>query len=198
MRNGIWHALVIFAGASALLAGKGIDDSLTLAAGSKLWIDGTSNVRNFKCTSQALDAVLDASADAVKAVLAGEKAVTSAVLTVPEQTLDCNNGTMNGHMREALNEKAHPDIVFRLVSYDLVSADSGQAGTLNGVLSINGTEKTIVLPVKLTPGPGAVLHVTGKYELDMKDYGVKPPTLMLGTMRVGEKVTVNFDLLLKS
>jgi hypothetical protein len=32
----------------------------------------------------------------------------------------------------------------------------------------------------------------------MKDYGVKPPSLMLGTMRVGEKVQVHFDLLLKS
>ncbi len=32
----------------------------------------------------------------------------------------------------------------------------------------------------------------------MKDYGVKPPSLMLGTMKVAEKVTVHFDLLLKS
>ena len=32
----------------------------------------------------------------------------------------------------------------------------------------------------------------------MKDFGMKPPTLMLGTMKVAEKVTVNFDLLLKS
>jgi hypothetical protein len=31
----------------------------------------------------------------------------------------------------------------------------------------------------------------------MKEYGIKPPTLMLGTMRVGEKVNVKFDLLLK-
>jgi hypothetical protein len=46
--------------------------------------------------------------------------------------------------------------------------------------------------------PTDALRVTGKYELNMKDFGVKPPTLMLGTMRVGEKVTVNFDLLLKS
>ena len=31
----------------------------------------------------------------------------------------------------------------------------------------------------------------------MKEYGVKPPSLMLGTMNVREKVKVRFDLLLR-
>jgi hypothetical protein len=31
----------------------------------------------------------------------------------------------------------------------------------------------------------------------MTEYGLKPPTLMLGTMKVDELVKVNFNLLLK-
>ena len=42
-----------------------------------------------------------------------------------------------------------------------------------------------------------VLRVTGRYELNMKEYGIKPPSLMMGTMRVRERVKVGFDLLLK-
>ena len=189
---------MIFACASATLAWQGVTDGLTLAPESRLWVEGTSNVRNFKCTSKTLQASVDADVDAIRAVLNGDKAVKTVQLTVAEKSLDCGNGTMNGHMLEALNEKTHADIGFHLVSYDLAPADSGRAGTLNGVLSINGTDKTIALPVKLAAGPAGELRVTGKYELNMKEYGVKPPTLMLGTMRVGEKVTVNFDLLLKS
>jgi hypothetical protein len=30
----------------------------------------------------------------------------------------------------------------------------------------------------------------------MTEYGVKPPSLMLGTMKVGDPVTVSFDLVL--
>jgi len=189
---------VLLACASTAVAWKSIADGLTLTPESRIWVEGTSNVKNFKCTSKALQATVDASADAVRAVLGGEKAVTAVQLTVPEKSLDCGTGTMNGHMLEALKNKEHPDIGFRLVSYDLTTADSGRAGTLNGVLTINGVDKTIAIPVKLTAGAAGELRVTGKYELNMKDYGVKPPTLMLGTMRVGEKVTVNFDLLLKS
>jgi len=31
----------------------------------------------------------------------------------------------------------------------------------------------------------------------MSEYGLKAPSLMMGTMKVGNKVTVKFDLLLK-
>ena len=43
-----------------------------------------------------------------------------------------------------------------------------------------------------------MLRVTGSYDLNMTEYGLKPPTLMFGRIKVGETVTVKFDLLLKS
>jgi hypothetical protein len=43
-----------------------------------------------------------------------------------------------------------------------------------------------------------MLHITGSYDLDMTEYGLKPPTLMFGRIKVGKTVKVNYDLLLKS
>jgi len=43
-----------------------------------------------------------------------------------------------------------------------------------------------------------LLHVTGTYDLKMTDYGLKPPTLMFGRIKVAETVKVKYDLLLKS
>ena len=35
------------------------------------------------------------------------------------------------------------------------------------------------------------------HEFAMTEFGVKPPTLMLGTMKVGDRVKVSFDLYVK-
>jgi polyisoprenoid-binding protein YceI len=199
MRNWKLQGLMIVAAASTAIAWHGISDGLSLTPESRLWIEGTSTVRDYKCTSTALQATVEAAGtDAVRALLGGNKAVKTVQFVVPAKTLDCGNSTMNGHMLTALKAGDHPDIAFRLVSYDLATGENGEKGTLNGVLTIGGTDQTIALPVQLLEGAAGALRVTGKYELNMKDYGLKPPSLMLGTMKVREKVTVNFDLLLKS
>jgi hypothetical protein len=41
-----------------------------------------------------------------------------------------------------------------------------------------------------------VIRFKGSKQFKMTEYGVKPPTLMLGTMKVGDPVTVSFDLAL--
>ena len=43
---------------------------------------------------------------------------------------DCRNGTMNSHMLKALKATDHPQITFRMDSYDLAPAGAGMAGTL--------------------------------------------------------------------
>lgn len=170
---------------------------LTLQPGSRLSFDGKSSVKDFTCKAGTLEATVSTSKpDAASAIVAAEKSVTSVELRVPVAALDCDNGTMNDHMRNALEAKDHPVISFSLSSYDLATAEQGVAVTLTGALTIRGEAKPITFSAQATTAEGA-LHLTGAYELNMKDYGVKPPSLMLGTMKVREKVKVRFDLLLK-
>jgi hypothetical protein len=77
-------------------------------------------VREYECTAKDVSAVVAANgAEAPSAVLAGQKAVTSVAVTIAAQELDCSNGTMNGHMLKAIKAAEHPNITFRLSSYDL-------------------------------------------------------------------------------
>ena len=41
------------------------------------------------------------------------------------------------------------------------------------------------------------LRVKGSKEILMSDFGVRPPTLMMGTLKVRDRVVVNFDVVLK-
>ena len=183
----------------ALAAATRREAPLDLQPESRLWVAGTSTVRSFQCQAGAFDAKLEsAGADAVAAVLAGQKAVSRVEVTVPAEKLDCRNGTMNEHMRKAIKAKEFPTVVFRATSYDLARTSESVGVTLNGSLTLGGVEKPITVQAQARPGADGMLVVSGTREIRMTEFGLKPPTLMLGTMKVDEKITVGFEVVLKN
>ena len=171
---------------------------LVLQPQSRLWIDGSSSIRSFSCKAGEVSAVVEATGpNAVSQLLTGDKDVKTVHVTVPAERLDCGNGTMNEHMRKAIKLSEHKSIEFRLADYDIARNADGVSGTINGTLLLGGVTKPITLKAEGKP-EGGMLHVTGSYELDMTEYGVKPPTVMFGRIKVGKTVKVNYDLLLKS
>jgi polyisoprenoid-binding protein YceI len=173
--------------------------ALDLQPESKLWVAGTSTVRSFQCQAGSFDAkVTSTGTEAVAAVLAGEKAVTAVEVTVPAEKLDCRNGTMNEHMRKALKAKEFPTIAFRAGAYELARVADSVAVTLTGQLTLGGVEKPVTIKALAKPGPNGTLLVSGTREVRMTEFGLKPPTLMLGTMKVDDRVTVGFDIVLKN
>lgn len=174
------------------------NELLVLQPQSRLWIDGTSTIRSFSCKAGEVNAVVEANGpNAIPQLLAGDKGVKSVKVTIPSERLDCGNGTMNEHMRKALKVSDNKTIEFRLEDYDVSRAAEGIAGTIKGTLVLDGVSKPIAMKAEGKSEDG-MLHVTGSYDLNMTEYGIKPPTLMFGRIKVGDKVTVKYDLLLKS
>ena len=125
-------------------------------------------MRAFQCQAGAFDAKVESSgADAVAAVLAGEKAVSTIEVTVPAEKLDCRNGTMNEHMRKALKAKEFPTVVFRATSYDLARTSESVGVTLNGSLTLGGVEKPITVNAQAKPAPTERSIVAGTREVRM-------------------------------
>jgi len=174
------------------------NEQLVLQPQSRLWIDGTSTIRSFTCKAAEVNAVVEVNgANVIPSLLTGEKGVKAVEVTVPAEKMDCGNGKMNDHMRNALKVSDNPTITFSLTNYDVAKNADGISGTINGTLDLGGVKKPISLQATGAP-VGDMLHVSGVYELRMTDYGLKPPSLMFGRIKVGETVKVGFDLLLKS
>lgn len=173
---------------------------LTLQPESRLWVEGTSNVRPFACEATELDVQVQTEpGQVVQRVVAGEKAVRTVVVTVPSKSLDCdnNNKKMNEHMLKAIKAEENPSIEFRLQSYELTREGDRASALLNGTLKLGGVEKQVTINATTKSVADGVLQVAGAYELRMTDYGLKPPKLMMGAFKVNDPVKVNFDLLLK-
>lgn len=183
--------------ASLLVAWPITTAPVDLQPGSKLWVDGTSTVHGYQCRATGLDAVfLSDGRYITQAILRGEKVVGSANLTINAGQLDCGNGAMNVRMRKALKAATYPAITFRLTAYDLVRVADTLRINLTGELRIAGTLRTITLQAVAKDASEGILLVEGSYEMYMTEFGLKPPTLMLGTVKVNDKVRVGFNLVL--
>ena len=175
-----------------------IGEQLNLQPQSKLWVEGGSTIRSWSCKAEDVNATVEAAGGgAVAKTLAGEKAINVVDVTLPVEKMDCGNGTMNDHMKNALKAKDNKTIAFHLNSYDVTKSADGVTGTLNGTLTLGGVKKPIAIPATGVELGGA-LRVTGNYNLKMTDYELTPPSLMFGRIKVRDEVTVKFDLVLKS
>lgn len=172
--------------ASSAGAQMALPGNLTLSSASKVWFDGTSNVKSFSCSAGKMDVNVASDDDATPA-----KLVKAASLTIPVDQIDCKNGKMNEHMRDALKAEKNPKITWKLSSYSI----DGNAVVMSGTLTIAGKENPVELRGRGTYENG-VLKLKGSKVLQMTSFGVKPPSLMFGTMKVADPVTVWYDLVL--
>lgn len=171
-----------------------------LAIGSaRISVSGTSNIHPYTATTAAvnvtraqLNGVLagpDFWANVLKpgAVEAFEVAIPAATLTSPREGLDKN-------MHKALLVSEHQNITFRLLRLE---PRPGAPAALRGigVLKVAGVEREVALDIK-TERKDSSLSVHGQVQLLMTDFGIKPPTALLGMLKTDPKVTVTFETVL--
>ena len=102
---------------------------------------------------------------------------------------DLKQGTVATYnVLEAMRVDEFPEITFRLKSYEA----SGQGAATTGTLTILDSTKEGSFPLSLTPS-GAGVRMEGELALDMTTYGVEPPVVMFGLMRVRPLIHIQFS-----
>lgn len=199
MRTSVLGGLVL---AVSMTAGAAAQSrpAVTLAVqpGSKVWIEGTSSLHPWSCTAAAVtgDIQVD-SGYASEGITAGTKLMHTVRITVPVKEMTCGHDGMNKNMYKALKENEYPTIQYTLGDYDLVPA-SGDANGFTvksrGTLTIAGTAKPVSMDVQAHRASDGGITVEGREQVVMTEYGVKPPTALLGTIKTGDTVVVHFAL----
>ena len=171
---------------AAVLGAQGTP--VTLTPTSTVWVEGTSNVHNWKATTSTLNAKIEV------ATPAGPGAQVEAVaLTIPVTSLKSGKGGLDKNMYKAMKAEQHPDILYRLTTFRSAPENGAYAAVVTGMLTINGVEKEVVMNATLS-GDAAALKASGSVTLKMTDFGIKPVTALMGTIRTGNDVTVKFEL----
>jgi len=166
---------------------------------SRLWLEGSASVVDFQChassiiTRGALEGL-----DTLSQVPAPHGELTLQV-RVPVGDLDCGRSGINRDMRNTLNARSHPYIVYTLDSNELLgltTEDELFVFDINtwGKLQISGHERTEKIRVTgKFLGPWQ-FQIRGSHLVKMSDYGLTPPSPMMGLIKVDDTMEVHFDV----
>jgi polyisoprenoid-binding protein YceI len=147
-------------------------------------VSGNSTVRGWTCTVKGTAQVTSGTGAAARGF---DRGVQAATITVPLEAFVCPEDEMRQHLLEAMRATEFPHITFRLDGYE----PSGQGAVANGSLTILDRTQPVSVPLTLTPGAGGV-QIQGSLPLDMTTYGVEPPVVMLGLLRVRPQIRIEF------
>ncbi len=148
-------------------------------------VSGTSTIRGWTCSVTGTAQVTVGSSTPVRGLANG---VRTATLSVPVDDFECPEEEMRDHLLEALRVDEFPEITFRLEGYEA----SGQGAVTTGTLTLLDATEEVSFPLSLTPS-GSGVQLEGELALDMTAYGVEPPVVMLGLMRVRPQIRIQFS-----
>ncbi|NNF04982.1 MAG: YceI family protein [Rhodothermales bacterium] len=185
-----------------------------MARESIVWIEGTSTVNSFVCSTDdvAGSGVLsiDRNQEAGSAAAPGPTSdpgtgrqadTTSSDVSVhvPATRLDCGLPAMNRDLRESLKVDMQPTIDFRLGRTELLAAPEKNGGLYllraHGWLSLAGTERQIDVILEGERTDTGTLRGWGSKDLRMSDFGIKPPSALFGLVRAHDEITVRFNFI---
>lgn len=154
------------------------------AEASSIAIDGTSNVHDWTETVKSFTGKCSATISDGKLTK-----ISGLYLNIPVKQIKSGKSSMDKNTYEAMNAEDHPNIVFSLKSASI----SGNKVLCTGTLTISGKTNTVTITsdYKIV---GGKLVLSGSYKMKMTDYGIDPPTALLGTMTTGDDLVIRFNL----
>jgi polyisoprenoid-binding protein YceI len=173
----------------AFLGGVAAADRYTPATGSFVRIEGTSTLHAWKMEG----ATIRGSVTAPPIEQWTNAAPPSeAVVSIPVASIKSEHAKMDKLMAEALKAGANPMIQYELTNAAL--SQPGAAFVLNtrGKLTIAGVTRDVDMQIAGTRDSNGTYTLTGQLPIRMTDYGIKPPTAMMGTIKTGNDVKVTF------
>jgi len=126
--------------------------------------------------------------------LVGLKSLTFAIEV---KDLKSDNSRLDENAYEALKADKFKDIRYMQSQYTLVPQTGGYLIKSEGKLTIAGVTNDIVMYVHLVVNENNSITCKGNYKLNMSDYEVKPPSFMLGAMKTGDAISLDFTVIYK-
>ncbi|WP_159950542.1 YceI family protein [Polaribacter septentrionalilitoris] len=166
---------------------KKTSESLNIKLPSTVLIKGTSTLHDWESSVEKTEA---------KLVVNNLNDVDIETLNVNVEVLSIKSGKklMDKLTYKALKAKEHPVITFIFKKGEIVNESTNFIDIkLMGDLTIAGVTKNVSVVTKINK-LGNTIVLKGSHQLKMTDFGIKPPRALLGTIKTGDEITIEFNL----
>lgn len=166
---------------------------IPVRADSRLWLEGSSNVRDWTCKATVMEATIEL--DDAKTEAQG-RTVRAVSVRVPVRLLKCGDRHMEAQMYTALKAPRLPELTYITALFDRIpqAAASGETVTASGQLTVAGVERTVTMTVRSERLPDGSYRARGTVPILMTDFGIKPPRPWGGILRTADKVLIQFEI----
>ena len=195
------HTLLTVSALMAVAATAGAQSAsairLRLDPGSEVTIEGTSSMHAFHCKTNKIMAYVDVDPGYTKDLTRVARPIVSVKVNIVVRTLSCGNGQMDKNMYSTLDADKNPIIKYTMSGYDILDGSAKPTAFVaktTGTLVISGQEKVISMKINAERLSDGKATAEGEQDVLMTDFGIKPPSFMFGTLKVGNEIKVKFNL----
>jgi polyisoprenoid-binding protein YceI len=157
---------------------------------SNVIIKGTSTLHDWESVAEKTEANLS---------ISDLNDTSIETLNVKVEVLSIKSGKklMDKLTYKALKADKYPMITFIFKEGNVIKEDTKFVYIkLIGDLTIAGVTKNVAVQTKINK-TGKNIALEGEYKLKMTDFGIKPPRALLGTIKTGNEITIEFNLKFK-
>jgi len=200
----VLNSILILLGALLLVASaapaqeKAATLRLPVRADSRLWLEGSSNVKDWTCKATAMEALIaiDASSADSHDDATIAKSLRGVDVIVPVRMLKCGDRHMEANMYSALKAPKPPAISYIIADFELTPSLSGDGLSVEaiGKLSVAGAERSVSMTVQTERLPDGTRRARGTVPIRMTDFGIVPPRPWFGVLRTADKVLIQFEI----
>jgi polyisoprenoid-binding protein YceI len=163
-------------------------DNYTLTA-QVTSINGTSNLHNWHESVEKISGKGE-----VKQGVDKSLSLQSLNIFVSVNAIKSDESGMVSKTYKALKSDKFPEITF-VLSEPVLNIPTGAISypvAAKGQLTIAGVTKAVIMPVKVSVTEDKKIIVDGSQPIKMTDFGIDPPTALLGMLKTGDTITLSF------
>lgn len=166
----------------------GVAQTYKITPGSEIKVAGTSNIHDWTMQTTAISGE-------AQVALAGKdlKGVNALSFSTAAKNLKGKEDLLNTRAHKAMKADKFPTIAFKLNSATV----SGDIVKGTGALTIAGVTKEVAVQGKATENADGSVSIAGSRKIKMSEYGIQPPSFMLGALKVADEINVIYNLKLK-